>query len=335
MSKRKSSGRESGARIPDVTAGSNALVQAQASGNVQRKLQEVQLARLAARLRELGSTRDTIRALGVDPEQYASELATRYADLSQKLRDPAPIQAKSLPPRVALLLNRFGDIFNPWQTVLAPNATDGLVQVPNSSNAGGTISAEIFQGDLAVGGEIWASGADEQWWVNTWQYVVPFPPTPSTFSQPGSLSYRFTVGGAIGFYRQDLVSGSVHLYATVFTTNDTANHPIQFTQPPVSSDFAINATLPAPGVPPILYAGTQINGTIALLPGATPAIGILIGLIFSVVNGIVQFFPGEFGEILLSNPDATMPSDIGRVEYRSDQPFWVNAVAQLVNLNSA
>ena len=66
-------------------------------------------------------------------------------------------------------------------------------------------------------------------------------------------------------------------------------------------------------------------------PGGTPAIGILIGLIFSVINGDVQFFPGETGEILLSNPDATAPTDVGRVEYRHDQIFWVNAVSQLVN----
>ena len=286
---------------------------------------------LGSRLREFGSTRDTIRALGVDPDQYASGLAKQYADLSQKLREPAPRQAKSLSPRVARLLDQFGDIFNPWQTVVAPNATVGLRQVPPASKAGGTIGAEIFQGDLAVGGEIYASGPDEQWWVNTWQYVVPFPAPSSTFSNPGSLSYRFTVGGAFDFYRQDVVSGSVHLYATVFTTNDMANHPIQFTQPPVSSEFLINATLPVSDVPPFVYGGAQINGTITLVPGGTPAIGILIGLIFSVVNGDVQFFPGETGEILLSNPDATAPTDVGRVEYRRDQIFWVNAVSQLVN----
>ena len=328
MSNRK---RESDAKNPTIPVAGQASAQPQTSGAVQRTLQEVQHARLASRLRELGSTRDTIRALGVDPEQYASGLAKQYAELSQKLRDPAPRQAKSLPPRVAKLLDLFADVFNPWQTVLAPNATAGLVQVPPSSKAGGTIGADIFQGDIAVGGEIYAIGADEQWWVNTWQYVVPFPAPSSAFPNPGSLSYRFTVGSSFDFYRQDLVSGSVHLYATVFTTNDMANHPIQFTQPPVSSDFLINATLPVPDVPPFLYGGAQINGTIALVPGGTPAIGILIGLIFSVVNGAVQFFPGETGEILLANPDATAPTDIGLVEYRRDQRFWVDAVSQLVN----
>ncbi len=331
MSNRKSSERESDANNPTVASASKASPQGQSSGTVQRTLQEVQHARLASRLRNLGSARDTLRALGVDPDQYAAGLAKQYAELSQKLRGPAPRQAKSLSPRVATLLDRFGDIFNPWQTVLAPNASAGLIQVPPTSKAGGTISAEIFQGDLAVGGEIYASGADEQWWVNTWQYVVPFPAPSSTFPNPGSLSYRFTVGASFDFYRQDVVSGSVHLYATVFTTNDMAHQPIQFTQPPVSSDFLINATLPVPDVPPFLYGGAQINGTIALVPGGTPAIGILIGLIFSVVNGYVQFFPGETGEILLSNPDATAPTDVGRVEYRRDQSFWVNAVSQLAN----
>lgn len=331
MSSRQSSERNSNAKNSTVPAAARASAQAHTSDATQRALQEIQHARLASRLRDFGSTRDTIRALGVDPDRYASGLARQYADLSQKLREPAPRQAKSLSPHVARLLDRFGDIFNPWQTVVAPNATVGLVQTPPASDAGGSIGAEIFQGDLAVGGDIYASGPDEQWWVNTWQYVVPFPAPSSTFSNPGSLSYRFTVGAAFDFYRQDVVSGSVHLYATVFTTNDNANRPIQFTQPPVSSEFLINATLPVPDVPPFLYGGAQINGTIALVPGGTPAIGILIGLIFSVVNGDVQFFPGETGEIILSNPDATAPTDIGRVEYRRDQIFWVNAVSQLVN----
>ena len=329
MSVRKSSKRVS-ATNPAIPGTIKVSARAQTGGAAERTLLEVQHARLASRLRELGSSRDTIRALGVDPDQYASALAKQYADLSQELREPAPRQTASLPHRVASLLDRFGDIFGPWQTVLAPNATVGLVQAPTSSKAGGAINSVIFQGDIAVGGEIYSSSAVEQWWVNTWQYVIPFPVT-SNFANPGSLSYRFTVGSSFDFYRQDVVSGTIHQYVTVFTTNDMAVRPIQFTQPPVSSEFLINATLPVSDVPPFVYGGGQINGTIAMVPGGTPAIGILIGLIFSVVNGYVQFFPGETGEILLSNPDATAPTDIGRVEFRHDQIFWVNAVSQLVS----
>jgi len=320
--------RDSGAKASVATTSGNKSA-AQANPNVTRKLQEVQLARTAAQLRELGTNRDTLRALGVDPEQYAKELAQRYADLSQKLRTPAPMQVRTLSTRVASLLDRFGDIFNPWQTILAPNATVGLVQGQTDPDNGIGIASEIYQGDIAVGGNI-SAGSQEQWWVNTWQYVVPLPPTPSTYANQGSLAYRFNVGGTLEFYRQDVVSASVHLYTTVFTTNDMVNRPIQFTQPPVSSDFGINATLPVSDVPPFLYGTSQVTGTIELVPGATPAIGILIGLIFSVQNGYVEFLPGETGEILLANPDAKLPTDIGYIQYRRDQPFWVSAVSQLV-----
>jgi len=95
MSNRKSSGREDSAKNPAVPPPSTASHQA--TGVIQRRLQEVQHARLATRLRELGSARDTIRALGVDPDQYASGLAKQYADLSQKLRDPAPLQPSGPP----------------------------------------------------------------------------------------------------------------------------------------------------------------------------------------------------------------------------------------------
>jgi hypothetical protein len=331
MSRQKSSEREHDAKNPTVPATGRPSARAQTSSVARRTLQEVQHARLASRLRELGGARDAIRALGGDPDRYASGLAKQYGEVSQELRDPAPRQAASLPPRVAKLLDRFGDIFNPWLTVLAPIGSAGLVQVPPASKAGGAIRSETFHGGIAVGGDIYADDVDEQWWVNTWQYVVPFPAPSSNFPNPGSLSYRFTVGGSFGFYRQDVVSGSVHLYATVFTTNDIVTRPIQFSQPPVSSQFLINATLPAPGVPPFLNGGAQINGTIALAPGGNPAIGILIGLIFSVGNGYVQFFPGETGEIPLSNPDAISPTDVGHLEYRYDQTFWVNAVSKLVD----
>jgi len=329
MSNKNSSKRDSGAKASAATTSGNKSA-ARANPNVTRKLREVQLARTAAQLRELGTNRDTLRALDVDPEQYAKELAKRHAELSQKLRTPAPMQARTLSARVASLLDRFGDIFNPWQTILAPNATVGLVQGEIDPDNGIGIASEIYQGDIAVGGNI-SAGSQEQWWVNTWQYVVPLPPTPSTYTyQGGSLAYRFNVWGTLEFYRQDVVSASVHLYTTVFTTNDMVNRPIQFTQPPVSSDFGINATLPVSDVPPFLYGTSQVTGTIALVPGATPAIGILIGLIFSVQNGYVEFFPGETGEIILTYPDAKVPTDIGHIQYRCDQPFWVSAVSQLV-----
>jgi hypothetical protein len=127
------------------------------------------------------------------------------------------------------------------------------------------------------------------------------------------------VGAGLNFYRQDVVTGSVHVYATVATTSDLSNHPIDFNQP-ASSDFAIVATLPTANVPPLLFGGANISGTIPLLPGGTPAIGVIIGLVISVVNGDVQLIPGEYGEISLGPPDATTYADWGKIEYRQDQP---------------
>ena len=294
-----------------------------------RVLEEVQLARLAAQIRELGTTRDVVRALGEDPERHAARLVQQYRDLAAKLRTPAPVQARSLSPNVAAALNRLGDIFNWWQSVLAPNATVGLVQTPGGADTGGSgIGAEIFQGDLALGGEIWNAGAAEQWWVNTWQYTVPFPVTPQNLAPPASLAYRFNVGSDIAFYRQDVVSGSVHVYVTVASTPDIHTQSINYNNF-ASSDFVIIANLPTSAVPPILSGSAKVTGTIPLVPGGTPAIGILIGLISSVADGNVQIIPGEYSSITLAPPDATMPSDLGKVEYRRDPPFWVEAVAKM------
>jgi hypothetical protein len=302
-----------------------------ADSAARRVLEEVQLARLAAQIRELGVTRDVVRALGEDPDQYAARLVKQYRDLAARLRKSVPLQARSLPPNVVATLDRLGDIFNWWKSVLAPNATVMLVQTPGGAETGGTgIGADIFQGDLALGGEIWNAGTAEQWWVNTWQYTVAFPGTPQYLGRPASLSYRFNIGANIAFYRQDVVSGSVHVYVTVASTPDINTQPIDYNNF-ASSDFAIIATLPTSTVPPMLSGSAKVTGTIPLVAGGTPAIGILIGLIISVVDGDVQIIPGEYSSIILAPPDATMPSDIGKVEYRRDPPFWVEAVGQILD----
>ena len=296
----------------------------------QRTLEEIQLARFASQLRELNSTRGLVRALGEDPDQYASRLVKRYRDLALKLRTPPPQRARSLPPRLAETLNKLGDIFNLWQSILAPNATVALVQTPNSPDAGGSIGADIYQGDVALGGEVFNSGTQEQWWINTWQYMVSFPTTPSGLVSPASLSYRFNASTALNLYRQDVVSGSVYVYATVATTNDLINHPVDFNNY-TSSDFLINSTLPVSAVPPLISGSASISGAIPLVPGRTPAIGIIVGLIVSVADGTVQILPGEYSDISIAPPDATMASELGKIEYRFDPPFWVDAVAKMID----
>ena len=296
----------------------------------QRTLEGARLARLAAQLRELGNTRDLVRALGDDPDQYASRLAAQYKDLSQKLRLPGPPRVVSQAARLSATLDRLGDIFSWWDKILLPNATVKLVQTPGGANTGGTgIGAEIYRGDIALGGDVWNSATQEQWWVNTWQYMVSLPATPANLTAPASLAYRFNVGASVNLYRQDVVTGSVNAYATVATTGDVASHPIDFNNY-ASSDFAIFATLPSSKVPPILGGTVKVSGTIPLVPGRTPAIGIVIGLIVSAAQGEVMILPGEYSSITLAPPDATMPGDLGKIEYRRDPPFWVEAVAKMI-----
>lgn len=321
MSTRGSSGGASGGATASASQGMD---------TTQRTFEGVQLARLAARLRNVSATRDLVRALGEDPDKYAVQLAKQYQDLFVKTRSPPPPRAPSLPLRLSQSLDKIGTIFNLWDKVLAPNATAKLVQVPSGPDIGGTgIGAEIFQGQIALGGEVWNGGPHEQWWVNTWQYMVPLPATPANIGASASLSYRFNIGASLAFYRQDVVSGSVHAYATVATTGDLAGHPVDFNNF-VSSEFAIVGTLPVPGVPPIIGGTAKFSGTIPLVPGKTPAIGIIVGLIISVADGDVLILPGEFSNITLAPPDATTPSDLGKIEYRRDPLYWVEAVAKMI-----
>ena len=212
---------------------------------------------------------------------------------------------------------------------MTPLATVGLTQTPHTSDTGGTgIGADIYEGSLALGGEIWNAGTEEQWWVNTWECMAPFPSTPSDFTNSASLSYRFNVGASLALYRQDVVSGSANVYVTVATTNDLNSHPIDFNQP-ASSDFAIVATLPTSNVPPIVSGSVNVTGTIPLIPGGTPAIGILMGLVIGVAAGDVQIIAGEYSGFSLAPPDAAMSSDLGKIEYRRDPPFWVEAVTDM------
>jgi hypothetical protein len=290
-------------------------------------LEQIQLSRITDRLKDLDATSSLLRAFGEDPQRYAQQLAKQYEALSTKHPLPAVFQKSTLPIRVGTALNTIADLFGQWQTIVAPNATVSLVQTPTSPDTGGSIGAEIYTGDLALGGEIYNSDTLEQWWVNTWQYIIPLPPTPANNPFLGHISYRFNVGADVGFYRQDFLTGSVNVYATVATTNDLANHPIDFSQP-ASSTFAITETLPVSAVPPIISGNAQITGSITPIGGGTPAIGIIVGLIFSVAKGNLQIIPGEYSLIELTNPDAQTSADIGKIEYRYDEIFWVEAVTK-------
>jgi len=84
-------------------------------------------------------------------------------------------------------------------------------------------------------------------------------------------------------------------------------------------------------VPPLLSGGVTVNGHIDLVAGKTPAIGILCGLILSVAQGEIRVTPDYYSYIFLSNPDAKTNADIGKIEYRIDPIFWVEAVTAKIN----
>ncbi|MEG9438709.1 hypothetical protein JAO29_21410 [Edaphobacter sp. HDX4] len=283
---------------------------------------EAQFATVGNRLKTLSATEPLLHAYGEDPKAYSAELTKQYAALASRPRPSAPV-VKDISPRVALTLDRLADIFGPWQTVAVPTADVGLVEKPNSSKTSGDAGGVLSPGYIIPYAAISNSGSQEQWWVNTWQYVIPLPITPTG---PGRLAYRFYVQAGLEFYRQNFLSGSAHVYATVAITNDLAGHPIDFSQP-ASSTFAIAEDLPTSEVPPLLSGYTAVNGHIDLVAGKTPAIGILCGLILSVAQGELRVTPDYYSYIFLTNPDARSNADIGKIEYRIDPIFWVEAVA--------
>ena len=85
----------------------------------QRRFEEIQLARLSARLRDSSNVREVVRGLGGNPDQYISKLAKQYSQLSAK-RDPLAFTAQSLSPRLSAILNNLGDLFGWWESVLGP-----------------------------------------------------------------------------------------------------------------------------------------------------------------------------------------------------------------------
>jgi hypothetical protein len=295
---------------------------------VERKLQEVQLARIGAQLRDLSATRETLRALGEDPDAYAHNLGRQYADLSRKVRQSTTPAERGLSPVLSETLDRLADIFGWWNKIVAPNLSVVLAQTPTGPNAGGTFGADIINGNyLSFGGDMYA-GAVEQWWIFTWQTIVQFPTTSSGLAGTASLAFRFNVPASLMFYTQNLVTGSVHAYVTVATTNNSNQRPIDFTHP-ASSQFSIATTLPAPGVPPMVDGTANVTGAIQLEAGSTPALGILLGMIVSIANGDALINPAENSFMYVVPPDATMPTDIGKIEYRQDPPFWVEGVAKM------
>jgi hypothetical protein len=208
------------------------------------------------------------------------------------------------------------------------SATRGAIHaLGQDPEAGGTFGADIFGDYLAFGGQLFA-GAVEQWWIFTWYTIIEFPPTSPELVGTASLAYRFNVPASLMFYQQDILSGSVHAYVTVATTSDDTRNAINFAQP-VSSQFAIATDLPAPGVPPMVGGTAQVTGSIPLQAGGHPALGILLGMIVSIQNGVALVNPAENSFLYFVPPDATMPTDIGKIEYRQDPPFWVEGVAKM------
>jgi len=287
---------------------------------------DAQFAIIGKRLKGLNAAEPLLRASGKDPKAYATELTKQYAALASRPRPSFPA-ASDISPRVAITLDRLADIFGPWETVAAPIPDVGLVEAPTSSNTSGGVGGFLSPGYIIPSADITNSSPQEQWWVSTWQYIIPLPITPTG---PGRLAYRFYVQAGLELYRQNFLSGSANVYATVATSNDLAAHPIDFSHP-ASSAFAIFEDLPTSSVPPLLSGSVAVNGHIDLVAGKQPAIGILCGLILSVAQGEIRVVPDYYSYIFLTNPDAKTNADIGKIEYRIDPLFWVEAVAERVN----
>ena len=288
-------------------------------------LADAQFATVGNRLKTLSATEPLLRAYGEDPRAYAGELTKQYAALASRPRPSVPA-VKDISPRVALTLDHLADIFGPWQIVAAPTATVGLVEKPTSSKTSGDVNGILSPGYIIPYAAISNSSTQEQWWVNTWQYIIPLPITPTG---PGRLAYRFSVQAGLEFYRQNFLSGP---------RMSTARSRQQATSP------ATPSTSPTPPAPPSPSPKTcpparsrpcspdnAVNGHIDLVAGKTPAIGILCGLILSVAQGEMRVTPDYYSYIFLSNPDAKTNADIGKIEYRIDPIFWVEAVTAKIN----
>jgi hypothetical protein len=278
------------------------------------KLQEVQLARLG---RLLQNTKN---------ERQARILEKQLAALQAEHRKAPKPEAAILPAQVSSALDKLGDLFGWWQRVLMPNFTPRLVQDPPPSLGEGGIGADVFKGSLSLNGHTFSHGAHEQWWVRTWQSTVPFPTTPPNYSHSASLAYRFSLGAGASFYFQPAI-GSFAIYVTVAKTSDLAAQPIDFSHP-ASSQFAIFTDLPLTAVPPLVFGGATVKGTIPLVPGKTPAIGILVGMILGA-RGETYITPGQYSNVSIAPPGATELTDLGLIEYRRDRAFWVDAVAEM------
>jgi hypothetical protein len=324
-------------RTPNKASTSSTADAINSAAAVERMINQAQLARLSSRLQDIPNGSNIARAFGGSPDQYAATLAKQYTDLAANLRGTD--LAKAPVDRVSARLNQMANLFGWWQSVQAPIATEQLVSTPSGVDtryAG--VMADISAGNIAPFGEVFnptsSNPTDEAWWVNTWQYLIPLPTTSSTVSPGTKTAYRFNVGAGIGLYGGPAV-GSVQAYATVATTPDLAGHPIDYSQP-VSSQFAIVDDLPDSAITDIAIGTAKFTGSITLSPGKTPAIGILIGLIFgvggggqvSIVPGVATK-PGDVSSIALSPPDATTASDFGKIEIRSDPLFWIEAVTKM------
>src|SRR5262249_2998379 len=122
-------------------------------------------------------------------------------------------------------------------------------------------------------------------------------------------------------------SGSRIIQGSVAITNDFRGYSMggPFPNIGVSGFTIVDTSLPTSA---IVGGSAQIPGTIPLLPGRTAAVQIAIALLVGIQEGDLTIQPGPTSMIALETPDA--PGDFGKIGYRRDQPFWVDAVAQML-----
>jgi hypothetical protein len=297
----------------------------------QRRINEIQLLEtesnsLSARLRNLSQLEQELEYSGEDAKSYIQELRKRRRNVTEELRKASKdarffANLNLIKDQFNLTLVRVQDIFGPWSVLNLPVMSEGISETPGTTGTEGEIvTAGLFQGSGAFGGMPSNSSSRERFWIHNWKCVAVLPPAP----QAGSVSFRF--GGNIeAFVYHVEGTGTLRAFVTIGTTSDV-NKPITNWQ---GVGFPIDVTLPQPSQGSF-SGGVPVVGSIAVNQGQSAAVGIIFGVVISVIDGYVMLLGNSnFLAGLLGGTDSTA---VGKVEYRFNPQLVIGLVQQAMAL---
>lgn len=277
---------------------------------------------LAARLSDLDALEVRRIASGDGGKAAVQALLKRQAAVTAALRET--MRDRRFFSTVDLSKDRYNaslidivDLLWPWSVLTLPTVTEGISQSPGSSKTSGEIGTSgLFVGTGAFGGTPENDSSQEQWWVHNWDCVATLPPAP----RDGPVSYRFAASiDALVYHVEG--TGTLHAFITVGTTSDV-NQPITNWQ---TVNWPIDTTLPQPGQVEF-GGGGNVTGAIQVKQGKQAAIGIIFGVVVSVIDGYVMFLPNStFGAGLVGG---TGSGAWGKLEYRFNPVFVEQFVQQ-------